>query len=116
MNRMQAYNDVSLELLYLLQNLPPIKEDDDYVQPLNELLQKREVLLEVIKPPYSEEEKVIGKSLVQLDIKIQQLLQNRKVRISEEMMKIKQSKKVNKAYANSFQAPSLDGTYYDKRN
>lgn len=115
MNRLLVYQKVTEALLTHLEKEDMLVEEN--LTKLDDFLSARERLLKGIVPPYTEEEKVIGKAIIPLEEKIKALLLANKNASKNELQKIQQSKKTTKGYGNSYnQQVSSDGMYYDKRS
>jgi flagellar protein FliT len=108
----QAY-ECTLELLKVLQG--DIERDEKIAQ-VEAGLEKRELLLNQMSAPYSEEEKQLGKQLIQLNQKLSQLLTMEKMLIQKDMKDLSIKKESNTKYVNPYQNLSTDGMFYDKRN
>lgn len=83
---------------------------------LNELLEERGKLIESIVPPYTEEEKEIGKRVIAHDKKIQESMENLYETIREDLKHLKQKKDSNKTYINPYgKMGTVDGMYLDNK-
>ncbi|WP_100333220.1 hypothetical protein [Bacillus alkalisoli] len=114
MNRLLVYQKVTEALFHHLEKEDMLEEEN--VTKLNDFLVARERQLKGIVPPYTDEEKSIGKAIIPLDEKIKELLLAKKIDSKNELIKIQKSKKTTKGYASSNQNISSDGMYYDKRS
>lgn len=62
MNRVQSVYNKTINILKLLKEQKDYSNHrEDVLSQLNELISERETLMEDLAPPYTEEEKVIGK-------------------------------------------------------
>jgi flagellar protein FliT len=102
--------------LYELLHRPVGKEQrDETIEAIQELLDKRDSLIEQLQPPYNEEEQELGMQIVSLNEAIAEKLQQLKQQIQQDLKMIKQKKTANQNYMNLYQPLSLDGMFYDKK-
>lgn len=114
MSAVKEYFEATRELIDLLRtdNL----DRDEKLQMVEELLNKRDDLITLIKPPYSQEDKEIGRQLLQLERVLSKLLDHEKVLIQKDMKELTVKKGTTNKYANPYDSLAIDGIYYDKRN
>ncbi|MCM3024052.1 flagellar protein FliT [Heyndrickxia ginsengihumi] len=111
MSDIEYYLQVTEELISLLQK--KIGRDEK-IKHLTALLDKRDQLIPSIQPPYSDEDKKIGKKIVQLDKQLQPLLQKVKMEIKEDIKTVLNQKTNMKQYINPYQSLLLNnGSIYD---
>jgi flagellar protein FliT len=79
-------------------------------------LEEREQLMQEMQPPYSKDEKELGKKLLTLNIRLSQLLQKEKALIQKDINGLSIKKESNNKYVNPYQSLATDGMFYDKRN
>ncbi|MGE8206915.1 flagellar protein FliT [Heyndrickxia sp. NPDC080065] len=91
------------------------EERDVTIEKVENFLERREKLLEYIKPPFSEEEQLLGDRLVLLGKQLDVLLMNLKQEIQKDMNGLNQKKKSLNQYANPYSNLQNDGYFYDKR-
>jgi flagellar protein FliT len=102
--------------LYELLHQPAGKEQrDETIEALQRLLDERDLLIQKLQPPYSEEEQELGMQIVSLNEEIYEKLQELKRQIQFDLKSIKQKKIANRNYMNPYQPLSLDGMFYDKK-
>ena len=83
---------------------------------VNELLEKREVILKKIKAPYSKEEEAIGGEVVKMDRQISAKMELIYEAIQQDLKKLKQQKNSNKTYINPYKdMKTVDGMYLDDK-
>ena len=78
-------------------------------------LDQREELLKSIQPPFTEQEKELGKQLVELDQQVKQLLQKQKQEIQQDIKQLHMKKESNQKYTNPYESMPVDGLFYDKQ-
>ncbi|OJH18147.1 hypothetical protein BLX88_14820 [Bacillus obstructivus] len=88
---------------------------DTRIQKVEDFLEKREQLLDSIKPPFSDEDKLLGERLVLLGKKFEVLLINLKLEIQRDMNGLNKQKKSMNQYINPYANFQSDGFFYDKR-
>ncbi|NYV66217.1 flagellar protein FliT [Bacillus sp. Gen3] len=85
------------------------------IQKVEDFLEKREQLLGLIKPPFSDEDQLLGERLVVLGKKFDVLLMNLKLEIQRDMNGLNKQKKSMNQYTNPYANLQSDGFFYDKR-
>lgn len=103
--------DTTIELINSLQE----KDRDQKVGKVQELLDNRERLLPTLKPPYSDEEMLLGQKLIELNKQLSVLLANEKADIQKDLIELKNKKTSNVKYENPYDSYTTDGVFYDKR-
>jgi flagellar protein FliT len=106
---------VTKELHELLHQPVSKVQRDEIIETIQELLDKRDLLIEKLQPPYNEEEQELGMQIVSLNEAIAEKLQQLKQQIQQDLKMIKQKKTANQNYMNPYQPLSLDGMFYDKK-
>jgi len=109
----KEFHEATIELIQILQSSQG--ERDEKVLKVEELLDRREVLMKEIIPPYTLEEAELGKQIVQLNSMLEQLLKAEKVSIQKDIKNLQAKKESNTKYVNPYQNLSTDGMFYDKR-
>ncbi|MGG1572342.1 hypothetical protein [Fictibacillus sp. NRS-1165] len=94
----------------------PKEEREPYIERLNELLDQRERLLSEIPVTFTEEEKRMGLTILQLDEMVQPLLDRQLAEIRRDITLMNQKKTSSLQYANPYAAVSGDGMFFDKKN
>lgn len=86
------------------------------ISKVNNLLEKRELVLEKIKPPFTKEEEVIGGEIVKMDKQISEKMGLIYEAIQQDLKQFKQQKDSNKTYINPYKDMStVDGMYLDDK-
>lgn len=114
MSPVQAFYEATKRLLHLLESNKPDGRDERIVL-IEELLSERESLIRKIQSPYSDEEKELGKQLIQLNQKVTALLTREKTAIQKDLKQLNVKKESTNKYINPYQSLSTDGMFYDKR-
>jgi flagellar protein FliT len=110
----QLFN-VTKELYELLEQPTRKEKRDETIEEIRRLLSQRDVLIQQLQPPYSEEEKKLGMQLVSLNEVINEKLQQLKQQIQQDLNMMKQKKMANRKYMNAYQSLAIDGMFYDKK-
>ncbi|MBP2241999.1 flagellar protein FliT [Cytobacillus eiseniae] len=115
MTDLHQFNVITLQLLELLTTSLEIDREENIIK-INRLLDQREVLMESIHPPFSEEDMKIGQQLLQLNMQVNNLLVSKKQEIQRDMKELDAKKKSSNKYVNPYGNFSIDGMFYDKKN
>ncbi|MBB6453617.1 flagellar protein FliT [Salirhabdus euzebyi] len=92
-------------------------DSDKLLEEINSFLEQRDSLIKGVKPPYTEEEQVLGNELVQLDKEIQATLQTLLLKLKGSMKQVQNQKGNTQKYMNPYKNLSnIDGMFFDKRN
>ena len=113
MGPVSQFYERTKELITILESAD---ERDGKISSVETLLDERENLMKEMVPPFSPDEVVVGKKLVQLDSRLMQLLQSEKILIQKDIKKLQAKKESNNKYVNPYDNLSTDGVFYDKRN
>ncbi|WP_430790973.1 flagellar protein FliT [Virgibacillus flavescens] len=116
MGRLELLVEITTELELVLNSSVDSKNREPIIEQINSLIERRGSLLDEVKPPFTEEEKVLGKKLVVMNetiqIKMNKVLSSLKV----EMKQLKTQKKSNLNYVNPYKdVRSMDGMYVDSK-
>jgi flagellar protein FliT len=91
-------------------------EREEKIKIVEELLNKREQVIQLIKSPFTMEEKKIGAKVVQQDKTLQLLLNIEKQEIQKDINGLSKRKSSVNKYRNPYQNMQIDGYFYDKKN
>jgi flagellar protein FliT len=112
-NAINEFYKITVELVRLLENSQA--ERDGKILQVEALMAQRETLMSRIFPPYTQEETEVGRNLIQLNAKVEQLLLKEKISIQKDIKALQFKKESSSKYANPYQGFSSDGMFYDKR-
>lgn len=95
----------------------PVEKDgrDAVIEQIEQLLEKREQLLQHLPNVLTDEEKQTGKELLMLDREANELLHQLKQQIQQDLKQMKQTKEAAHRYHDLYEPLSIDGMFYDKR-
>ncbi|MGM0841676.1 MAG: flagellar protein FliT [Bacillota bacterium] len=94
-------------------------EDEDnreaVIGEIEKLLEERQILLEKIQPPFSDDEHLMGKQMMEWNIAIDRTLIGLRNDIKRDMNGLTKKKTNVKRYANPYENMQHDGMFYDKK-
>ncbi|KKB41310.1 flagellar protein FliT [Bacillus thermotolerans] len=114
MPNVKACYDVTEKLYELLMN--PVSGRDQMVEAISELLDRREALLKSLAPPFTEEERQLGREMMARQKIIDDKLFKLKADIQRDMQQLRRKKQSANKYTNPYSALQVDGVFYDKKN
>jgi flagellar protein FliT len=115
MNAVQACYLLTDELITTLQEVTT-EHRDQAIEKIQEILSKREQLLLMIKPPFSDQESLIGKQLIKQQSELDRLLIKTKQDIQRDINGLSKKRTSMKRYTNPYENMQTDGFFYDRRN
>ena len=113
MTAIQAFQNVTMELIETLQQEE--HDRDERIKKIQSLLNQREELLKLIQPPFSPQEKELGKQLIKLDQQVKQLMGKQKIDIMQDLKSARMKKQSNQKYTNPYESMGVDGIFFDKQ-
>jgi flagellar protein FliT len=113
MEAIQAFQNVTMELIEALQQ--DKHERDESIKKIQILLTQREELLKLIQPPFTPQEKELGKQLIELDQHVKKLMGKQKRDIMQDMKSARMKKQSNQKYTNPYESMGVDGIFFDKQ-
>lgn len=113
MNHLENYLQLTEELLALFDQKI---ERVELISHVKELLAKRERHLAHIQPPFTDDDQMVGKKIVDLDQTLKPLLQQVKIEIQQDMKTVVKKRTNMKQYISPYTSLQLhDGRFYDRR-
>lgn len=88
---------------------------DEMIEAIDQLLDQREQLQSLIKPPFTEQEIAFGKELLQLEETVQKKLSSFSKHIRSDISEAQTKKGHMKSYVNPYSSVARDGTFYDTK-
>jgi flagellar protein FliT len=82
---------------------------------IEKLLEERQSLLSSIKPPFSEDEQLLGKEMINCNQVIDRKLILLRTEIKRDMNGLTKKKSSAQRYTNPYQSLQHDGMFYDKK-
>lgn len=114
MNKVKPVFECTVKLLKLLENEAEADRDDKIKQ-INDYLEKRQIAMNELVPPYSDQEMELGVQLVELNKTLTLLLEREKSAILDDLKTVIAKKKSNVKYTNPYESLLTGGVFYDKR-
>ena len=114
MNPVKEFYELTIQIIELMENSGE-QDRDSKIEKIEGMLQKREALMVEIKPPFSSEENELGKKIIELNKKLEGLMETEKVLIQKDIKDLNIKKQSNKKYTNPYQSLSTDGMFYDRK-
>lgn len=116
MSRLDELYKVTVELSVLLDEEITNDNREQIISKVEILIDKRENLMKEVIPPFSESEKKLGKTVINLNTKIEQKLEKVFSELKNEMRQIQKQKKSNRSYINPYgPIKTIDGMYVDSK-
>lgn len=115
MNPVKGVYVTTVEMIQYLEN--STEEDrEKRIEEINKMLEKRQEFLDKIEKPLSSGEEDLAKKAMQLNKKLDALLQQEKQNIQKDMEQLKVTKKSNRQYINPYASlQNTGGSFFDKR-
>jgi flagellar protein FliT len=116
MNRVQTVYELTVNLQEWLNQEISEKNRAEIIEKINALVEKREEYIDALKPPYTMEEKELGKKIIPLNTEIQTKMQQLFDDLKLEMKNIRKQKKSNQSYVNPYASvQNTDGMFMDSK-
>ena len=112
MTAIGAFQNITMELMETLQQE---NDRDEKINKIQSLLNQREELLKLIQPPFSPQEKEVGKQLIKLDQQVKGLMAEQKIDIMQDLKSARMKKQSNQKYNNPYESMGVDGIFFDKQ-
>lgn len=101
----------------LLDLLEAVEQDrDNQIEEAEELLEQRGTLFPSIKPPFTAEEQMLGREIMQMNKEIEARLDRLNNAVKEDLKEVSVKKQSMNKYSNPYESLQTDGVFYDKRN
>lgn len=115
MNPIKGFYVATAQLITFLED--GLEQDrDKRIAEINRILDERQVFLDQVKQPLTEGEKELAKKAMELNKKLQTLLEQEKAGIQQDMSQLKTRKITNRQYINPYTSlQNVDGSFIDKR-
>ncbi|MGG3451997.1 hypothetical protein [Domibacillus aminovorans] len=89
---------------------------DSQIEETEGLLDQRAAILPSIKPPFTAEEQVLGREIIQMNKEIEARLNRLNNAVKDDLKEVSMKKQSMNKYSNPYEALQTDGVFYDKRN
>jgi flagellar protein FliT len=114
MTAIQRCYDLTNDLLQVVRSITE-ENRDNVISQIEGLLEKRQAILDKIKPPFSSEEKALGKEMIQINLTLDKKLSLISSEIKRNMNGLNKKKVSAKKYTNPYESVNFDGMFYDKK-
>lgn len=116
MNRLKVIYDITLQLKEVVDQEITSQNREQVIEKVNQLVEQRGEHMQALQPPYSKEEKLLGKSLIPLNEAIEKEMQVLFNELKKEMKQVKKQKKSNRTYTNPYEhVQTRDGMFMDSK-
>jgi flagellar protein FliT len=117
MNRLIPLLELTEKLHDILKQKMEPKHRDVLISQVNKLIEERGFQLDKLTPPYSEEEKTTGQTIIQLNQIIEREMLALFNDLKSEMKQVKKQKHSNRKYRNPYATmQASDGIFLDRKN
>ncbi|TMN21350.1 flagellar protein FliT [Lentibacillus cibarius] len=116
MNRLQNLWDTTNLLHDVLTEAMETKNREKNIERINELVEYRGELLQQVVPPFTDDEKRLGKQLILLNEQVQEKMDTLFTTLKQEMKQMKKQKKSNRTYIDPYEhVKTIDGMFLDSK-
>ena len=116
MNRLLDVYDVTWQMKEVLKQEITVKNREQVIEQVNQLVEARRKHMEKLAAPYSEAEKVLGKKIILLNDQIEQTMEKIFNVLKSEMKQVKKQKQSNRNYTNPYEhVQTMDGMFLDSK-
>lgn len=116
MNRLKVIYDVTLQLKKRLDQEITSQNREEIIEQVNQLIEQRGKHMQELLPPYSQDEKELGKRLITLNEEIGNKMHVLFNELKKEMKQVKKQKKSNRSYTNPYKnVQTIDGMFMDSK-
>lgn len=115
MGEVNVVYDITVQMDRLLQKQSDL-ERSELIKDLNELMEKREILIQQLSGPYTDEDKETGNRLLNLNKKVSIGMNILFNDVKQDLKQLRQQKESNKSYINPYgNMKTTDGLYLDSK-
>lgn len=115
MNPVRECYELTKALLAVVQTITT-ENREEQIKEIEHLLEKRDRLLNLIKPPFLDEEQQLGQAIVKMNGEIDPKLNTIRNLIQRDINGLNKKKTSAHKYNNPYESVNFDGMFYDKRN
>ena len=115
MSALEKYYQVTMEAIEILSDRSWSNNRERVISNLDEIIEIRGMLQKEIQPPFTEEEKRLGRECVKLNEELSRLMAKRRAEVAQDIKMVREQKQHHHKYTNPYEAMVTDGIYYDKR-
>lgn len=115
MDAVKQAHELSVKMIQILNNEQE-QSRTELIEQITKLIAEREEVIKRIKPPYTGDEKSLGKEIVQMNKEIEEKMNALYEDLKEEIVQFKKQKSQNRSYINPYgKMKTTDGMYMDRK-
>ncbi|HLS20566.1 MAG TPA: hypothetical protein VK056_02755 [Bacillota bacterium] len=104
------------ELLNLFNEKQLEKNREQFIEQMNDLIERREKYIQKLSPPYTDDEIKIGQQVVKMNEQITEKMLQLQNNLKKEMQQMNKSKQSTQFYVNPYKdVRTIDGMYLDQK-
>lgn len=116
MDRLEGILKITKEIEKTIEQTVTVKNREEVIHSINELVAQRDIRLKRITPPFTEKEKISGQHTVILNGQIEKKMHILFEELKQDMQQMRKQKKTNRSYINSYgNLASTDGMFLDRK-
>jgi len=115
MNIFVQLHSITKQLAEHLKVLPQQDEREEYIETLQHFLAKRDELIEHLKVPVTEQDKLIGKEIMEMNSGIEPAMCKLRDLIKIDLNGLNSQKKVHTKYINPYKSLNNVSAFFDKK-
>lgn len=113
MGTVETLYNITMELCDVIAEVPT--DRDQTITQLTELLKQRDVYIQQLKAPYTQEEMTMGQEILEKNLFIDQKLKAIMSDIVHDRQTLSKKKRTSSYYKNPYQKIMRDGVFLDKK-
>lgn len=116
MGKLDTIYDVTNKIEHILNQSITTKNRDSIITEVTALIEERGRMMEELTPPFSEQEKSLGRQVVELNVQIEKKMETLFESLKQDIRKMNKQKESNRSYINPYgNIKSTDGMYLDSK-
>ena len=116
MGKLDTIYDVTNKIENILNQSITTKNRESVISEVTTLIEERGRMMEELTPPFSEQDKSLGKKVVQLNVQIEKKMELLFESLKHDIRKMNKQKESNRSYINPYgNIKSTDGMYLDSK-
>ena len=116
MVKLDTIYDVTNKIEHILNQSITTQNRESIISEVTTLIEERGRMMEELTPPFSEQEKLLGKKVVALNVQIEKKMELMFESLKQDIRKMNKQKESNRSYINPYgDIKSTDGMYLDSK-
>ncbi len=116
MGKLDTIYDVTNKIENILNQTITTKNRESIITVVTKLIEERGRMMKKLTPPFSEQEKLLGKKVVELNVQIENKMETLFESLKQDIRKVNKQKESNRSYINPYgNIKSTDGMYLDSK-